>query len=154
MQRTRNELGQALAEFALAAPIFFLLVFGIVDLARCYNAWVSVQSAAREGARYAVTGRSDCDGASERTECIEEVAREHAGHLANSSKALTVSMRSWNQPEYADPAIEDDAGNQCDAVEVSVKYEFKPAVPVIGNIIGPVTMTGSERMVNEPFGKC
>jgi Flp pilus assembly protein TadG len=49
----RRSGGQALAEVALVAPLFFLMVFGIIDLGRVIWANDVVASAAREGARYA-----------------------------------------------------------------------------------------------------
>jgi Flp pilus assembly protein TadG len=48
----RNE-GQALAEAALVAPLFFAMLFGIIDLGRIIWANDVVTNAAREGARYA-----------------------------------------------------------------------------------------------------
>jgi Flp pilus assembly protein TadG len=49
----RRSGGQALAEVALVAPLFFLMVFGIIDLARVIWANDVLAGAAREGARYA-----------------------------------------------------------------------------------------------------
>jgi Flp pilus assembly protein TadG len=54
----RRESGQALVEFAIIAPIFVLLIAGIVDFGRVLNAWIVVSSSAREGARQASVGRS------------------------------------------------------------------------------------------------
>lgn len=45
--------GQALVEVALVAPLFFLLVFGTIDIGRVIWANDAVANAAREGARYA-----------------------------------------------------------------------------------------------------
>jgi len=55
MRRTaRNRSrGQALAEVALVAPLFFLMVFGVIDLGRVVWANDVAATAAREGARYA-----------------------------------------------------------------------------------------------------
>ena len=44
--------GQALAEFALIAPILLLIVVAIADFGRLYNSMVAVESAAREAADY------------------------------------------------------------------------------------------------------
>jgi Flp pilus assembly protein TadG len=49
----RRDAGQAIAEVALVAPLFFLMFFGIVDIARVIWANDVLASAAREGARYA-----------------------------------------------------------------------------------------------------
>jgi Flp pilus assembly protein TadG len=151
----KRESGQSLAEFAMIAPVLVILVFGIIDIARAYNGWVTVQGAARQGARYAVTGRSECAAATpSRLTCIEHVAREHAGALTNSGTTVDVNVRSWEYPSYSGSAIEGSAGEQCDAVEVEVQYEFEPATPMFESLFGGVTMTGRERMVNEPFGAC
>jgi Flp pilus assembly protein TadG len=45
--------GQALAEVALVAPLFFALLFGVIDLGRVIWANDVVANAAREGARWA-----------------------------------------------------------------------------------------------------
>jgi len=48
---------QALLEFALALPILLMLLFGIVDLAALFQAWLTVENIARQTVRYAVTGQ-------------------------------------------------------------------------------------------------
>jgi len=47
----RRERGSAVVEFALVLPILVMLVFGIVEFGRGYNAKITVTHAAREGAR-------------------------------------------------------------------------------------------------------
>lgn len=47
-----SDSGAAAVEFALILPILFLLVFGIFEFGRAYNAQVSLTGAAREGARH------------------------------------------------------------------------------------------------------
>jgi Flp pilus assembly protein TadG len=54
-QRSRRKTsGQSLLEFALMAPLFFLLLFGAIDLGRAVYIYNAVSDAAREGARAAV----------------------------------------------------------------------------------------------------
>ena len=52
MERERSE-GQALVEVALVIPLFFALLFAIIDMGRAIWANDVVANAAREGARYA-----------------------------------------------------------------------------------------------------
>jgi Flp pilus assembly protein TadG len=52
LKRERSR-GQALVEVALVAPVFFLMVFGTIDIGRVVWANDAVANAAREGARYA-----------------------------------------------------------------------------------------------------
>jgi TadE-like protein/PA14 domain len=51
--------GQSLVEFALTLPILLLLIFGIIEFGRLFQAWVTIQNAARTAIRYAVTGQYD-----------------------------------------------------------------------------------------------
>lgn len=50
----RNEKGQALVEFALVLPLLLALVCGIIDFGWIYYNQITLNNAAREGARYAV----------------------------------------------------------------------------------------------------
>lgn len=49
-----SEKGAAAVEFALVVPLLLILVFGIIEFSRIYNAQISLTNAAREGARYMV----------------------------------------------------------------------------------------------------
>jgi hypothetical protein len=46
--------GQALTEFALVAPLFFLFLFGIIEAGRFIFYYETLSNATREGARYAI----------------------------------------------------------------------------------------------------
>jgi hypothetical protein len=57
----KKQKGQGLVEFALILPLLLLLLLGIVEGARIIWAYITVQTAAREATRYAVTGRPFID---------------------------------------------------------------------------------------------
>lgn len=50
--QNRNH-GQALVEFALLVPLVVLIIVGVFDLGRAFLITLTLQNAAREGARYA-----------------------------------------------------------------------------------------------------
>ena len=51
-----RQQGAAMIEFALILPVLIVLVFGIIEFGRAFNADISLTHAAREGAReYAIT---------------------------------------------------------------------------------------------------
>jgi len=54
MLGARSEAGTSTVEFALVAPLLFLLLVGILDMGRAVNAYVTVSNAAREGSHYAI----------------------------------------------------------------------------------------------------
>jgi TadE-like protein len=52
--RSGQTKGQTMLEFALVAPLAFILLFGLVDVARAVFYYNTISNAAREGAREAV----------------------------------------------------------------------------------------------------
>ena len=51
-RRLKGEHGTVAVEFAILAPVFLLLVFGIMDFGHAYYMKQMVSNASREGARY------------------------------------------------------------------------------------------------------
>lgn len=58
-RRERGEQGTALVEFAIAVPLFFMLLLGMFSGGLAYNKRMQLTHAAREGARYGSTLPSD-----------------------------------------------------------------------------------------------
>lgn len=54
-RRDRTERGQALTEFALIAPLFFLLLFAVIQLGFLMGGQIGLTNGVRETARYAAT---------------------------------------------------------------------------------------------------
>jgi hypothetical protein len=52
--RNGRRKGQALVEFTLVAPLFFLLIIGVVEVGRFVFFLETLNNATREGARYAI----------------------------------------------------------------------------------------------------
>jgi len=72
--------GVAAVEFALVAPIFFLLVFGLIEFGRMMMVQQSLTNAAREGNRVAILSTTK-DGAA-----VEERMRDYLDSvLANAA---------------------------------------------------------------------
>lgn len=54
----RSERGTAVVEFALVAPLLFLIVFGIIEFGRILNAYNQLTQLAGQGARAATVNRN------------------------------------------------------------------------------------------------
>jgi hypothetical protein len=162
---TWRERGQALVEFGIVAIAFLFLTFGVFDLARLFQSWVTVQHASREAARYAITGQTNCDGASgDRDACIIWVAKNATGGLARGgadgvAPDIEVETEAWDYDEanstWLTTGVDGATGKECDQIEVTVKYKHKFSLPVL-NAISPngVTVVGRQRMANEPYAPC
>jgi Flp pilus assembly protein TadG len=57
----RDDRGAAMVEFAIVLPVLMLILLGIIEFGRAYNAQVSIQAAAREGARELALRHSSTD---------------------------------------------------------------------------------------------
>jgi Flp pilus assembly protein TadG len=57
-RRLKGTRAEGLVEFAIVVPLFFLLMFGIIDLGHLYFVKVTLENAMRQAGRYAVTGAS------------------------------------------------------------------------------------------------
>lgn len=58
-QRGRRERGQSLVEFSIVLPVMLAMVGVIIDAARLYQAWTTLESATRDAAQYLATSDPD-----------------------------------------------------------------------------------------------
>ncbi len=61
LRKTQAENGQAMVEFALVAPLLFLILFGIVQFGVAFMHSVALTDAVRAGARKAAVSRTATD---------------------------------------------------------------------------------------------
>lgn len=130
----RRSRGQALVEFALAIPIFLVLLFGLVDIGRLVYVNNAISQAAREGARYgAVQGRSATAAARTdvRTHTISVLA-------AVPQPAVSVSC------ERAGASV--GACRTNDVLVVSVSSPVAMFTPVIGQLVGTVNVSSTAKV--------
>lgn len=102
---SRRQGGQALPEFALVAPVFLLVLFGIIQLGFLFAGQNGMSNAAREAARYAST--------------LPTPDTTIAGDCAVSSNAKTVydRLRTVNLPQYIPGFIEANLAKSTDLAD-------------------------------------
>lgn len=125
---------QSLVEFALVAPLFFLLVFGLIEGARLAWTYNTLTNATKEGSRYAlVHGARSGDPASSAD--VKDHMLDHSTGL--SSGNLTV-VRTWIDADDSGDN-ENDPGDKV-RIETSYRHTF-----VVGYIFGtdPIDLTAS-----------
>ncbi len=89
----RNRRAAAAVEFALVAPVFFLLILGMVEYGRMVMVQQVITNASREGARRAVL-----DGAT--TADVETLAKDYLTSAQVSAPGATVTVAP-NPPNNA-----------------------------------------------------
>jgi Flp pilus assembly protein TadG len=77
--RWTGEQGSAAIEFALVAPLLFMVVFAVIDFSRAYYTLNDLTAAVREGARYASTLDDPVLRQDEVKEVVKDFALSFAG---------------------------------------------------------------------------
>jgi Flp pilus assembly protein TadG len=154
-QAHRARHGQSLVEFAMVAPLFFLLVFGITDFGRLFFTKETLQYALREAGRYAVTGQKLAgtnpltQNPYTRVESIKAIAQKYAAGLLPDSSQITVeAMDAQGNLDINHPA-----GLPGETVVVSLNASLTLITPLIGRYFpnGVYAFTVSTSFKNEPF---
>lgn len=133
----RPRRGQALVEFALVLPLLMLVLFGIVEFGRAWNAKQVLTDAAREGARLAVVG----DPTITLTSQVDTRVKEKIARGGFDTTQVTVA--------YPD-GFKTGTGN-ITSVEVSMPYRFV-VIQQLANLVtnnGVITLRTTARMRNE-----
>ena len=143
-----------MVEFALVAPLFFLLLFGIIEAGRFIFYYETLSGATREGARYAIVngsntlgcptgpaapGSSACDIAGNNV-----VTRVRQSALGVSGSAITVERCWWYTA--CDVATHGDGDNARGAtVTVSATYTYSSLIPLVP--LPPITVSAESSLV-------
>ena len=139
-----EERGQALVEFALVGIIFFILVFGTIDVGRAVWNYNTLAQATREGARFAVVHGARCD--SEAGCSAADLAAVEAVVVTNAS-GLNSSQVTVDVEWICRTGLGSDCNEVWDHVTVTSEYDYAPMSFFTGLFSLPsVTMTSTSTM--------
>lgn len=124
--------GQTLVEFALIAPIFFLIVFGLIDGGRAIYAYSTVANAARVGARAAIVNQDPV--------AVRDAAVAEAVGLGLTG---TVCGADLCGPDITYVSC---AEENC-TITVTVSYDYEPVAPMLGAIFNPTIESTAEMVI-------
>lgn len=162
--RRRAGRGQSLVEFALVAPLFFTILFSIIEFGRAVYYVQMLNNAAREGARYAIVhgatslcpsgpfppsyGASnpcDPDGAN----VVAAVKRAAIAIIDSSPADYAVTVR-WCLDDVdvagCPGALGDGHNARNQGVRVEVAYVYRPVIAGLVQL-PTFTLTGGSTLV-------
>jgi len=123
----RSERGAVAVEFALIAPVLVMLLLGIMEFSRAYNAQASLSAAAREGVRVmAITG-------------LEAPAR-------SAAKNAAISLQPGLQDadiQFGAPCPSTVSTGTSPQATITITYSLS----TMTGIAGPFTITGTGAML-------
>ena len=131
--------GQALVEFALVAPVFFLLLFGIIEAGRFIFYYEILNNATREGARYAIVNGENSftpTGPPQQPGGQAVIARVKAAAMGVPGNAITVT------PTWGGTPPNNERGT---TVTVRATHTYSSLVPLVP--LPPITVTAESSLV-------
>jgi hypothetical protein len=132
--------GQSLLEFALMAPVFFVLLLGTIDFGRAVYIYNSLADAAREGARAAVPAQSPLPGNADIVKAInDKLGGGFALTLDPCVNLPTPCTSMQNPPTAANTGViwfTNPRPVGRNGVSVQIVYFFSPWVPLISTVAG------------------
>jgi hypothetical protein len=126
----RSAAGQAMAELAFILPMFFALVFGVIEMSRLWATKHALTAAAREGARILVLPSGL--GLPYTTEAEVRAAADERIKSYMKSAGLTVVAPTQITTVRVNPGADNIVGNADDVLEPAY------AAPVRGDRVGVV----------------
>lgn len=151
MNRAR---GQSLAEFALVAPLFFMLLFGIIEAGRFIFYYEVLNNATREGARYAIVNGSNSltcptGPAAPNTTSCDPTGNDVVQHVRDSAigvlgSGVSVDRCWWYSA--CDYITHGDGDNARSAtVTVAARYTYSSLIPLVP--LPNITVTAESSLV-------
>ena len=116
-QTERRQRGQALVEFTIILPVFFLLVAGMFDFGLGIYSDLTLVNAAREGARLGVIDPGN-------TTAIESRVRAMAGNLDASRLKVSVSCERPSGNSFTNCSKPQWLPGDATAVRVDYQYSM------------------------------
>ena len=140
------ERGQSLVEMALVLPMFFMLIFAIVDFSHVFYAEMTIQDALRQAGRFAITGNT-LSGQS-RVASILATAQQAAGSLNLDANSINISANG-----AGGTGASANAGGPGDIITISMSTGVPMLTPLIAPLFpnGTYNFTVSVTFKNEPF---
>lgn len=114
MKLIKNEEGQSLVEFAILIPVLMIIIMGIFEFGFILNAYITINSSSREGARLASVGGTDLE--------IRDKVVDSSPNLDSSNLEIIILPSEGNR-------------NRGDTVTVYINYDYQVKIPLIGAII-------------------
>jgi Flp pilus assembly protein TadG len=134
--RKRN--GQGLVEFAFVFPIFIMLLLGVFDIGRAVFAYNEITNAAREGVRIGIVNQDP-------TSIQDRIMSQTSGTPVDQCVFFIESTSSFPTCDKGTTTPADECSTLkvgC-IVHVEVWTNYTAITPIIGNFLGPMTLTAN-----------
>lgn len=115
-----EDRGATLVEAALVLPIFFLLVFGLLEFGFGFKDWLSINHAAREGARVSVAAADDVRADQLALEALEDGL---VGGMKDSVNFVEIGNEAGTLVNRYTPASTACGWTPCPNIDINPSFE-------------------------------
>jgi Flp pilus assembly pilin Flp len=129
----RDQRGTAVVEFALVAPLLFLLIFGIIDFGRALDYYNQVTQLAGQGARAAAVNRLPNGNAITSGSALQSQLVDRYTAQPELKKGISACIVDVPQAP-GDPVT----------VKVSFHFHFLPLVGAAAGALGGLTLSSTQ----------
>jgi len=148
---------QSLIEFALLIPILFVVVMGLFDIGRAVFYYAVLNSAVREGTRYAIV-QPDCDFQSDPESCSGGYPESYPLDCNDAVSAASVRIcdeirdKLFNIGDLSSSTITIDKITDVDdpVFIITIEKIFEPITPGLG-LIGTLPLRVNSQMLITPI---
>lgn len=153
-QNLAKDEGASVTEFALIVPFFILVLFAAVQIGIIMLIQISLEAAAREASRYAITGQADTDISRDAAikNKVLTVLNTYSGGIINPIN-VTINVKAYpNLPslEAAGTPVSNTFGVSGQAVLYEISYSWDTLFPIFGSS-SIITLKGVTPVVNEYY---
>jgi Flp pilus assembly protein TadG len=137
----RDAKGQALVEFALLLPLVMLILIGIVEFGRAWQAKQTLTDVAREGARLSVVGNKTIT-----QNDVDSTLRVMIGAAGFDGKSLTITWPEGCRWVGCTPQL---GSNETAALTLSMPFQFAilhRLTQLVTDGTGTMTLSTTARM--------
>lgn len=122
-RRCPARLGAVAVEFAVVAPVLLAIVVGLIELSRVYNAQNLLQTAAREGARFASMDRAGMlsDGETANAK-LENDVKNYLASTGMDRDSIDVQILDHDNPDQTFNL--DDPANDLKLFDVTIEAPY------------------------------
>ncbi len=117
----KRERGVTVTEFAILAPMFFLLILTIIEGGRIFSTWMVITAEARDAARYGIVRYGDPSRQPTLVQDVQTRVRSRVGSTMSTDPTHFAVVVKLNQ---ADPSL-----------SVTIDYRVDILTPLVQSMI-------------------
>lgn len=155
MKRNQKSQGQTLIEFALLLPLFLLLIMALFDIGRAVLYYGVLNTAVREGTRFAIVQRADDYYKEETCTLGKDDCRlncDNGNSFAIQRICQEITQKHFGISELSSSTIWITRDTDAEIIRIEIEFPFNPITPGL-NLIDSFVLRVNSQMLIAPIAQ-